>query len=75
MDYSFALHLFALMLLLLCIALVPFVLRRDPIPADSIVRIEALPPTLWPGALTRTGVAYLFGSFVLLLMACKVLIN
>jgi hypothetical protein len=53
MELSFALQFFAVMLLLVCIALVPFVARRDPVPVATIVGIHVLPRSQWPGLLTR----------------------
>lgn len=70
MDYSLALQFFALMLLLICMALVPFVMRRDPVPVRSIVQIDVLPRSQWPGTSMRVGLAGLIASFALLLAGC-----
>lgn len=74
MNYSFALQFFALVLLLISIALVPFVMRRDPVPTPSVVQMDMLPHTQWPGLLTRIGVMGLLTSFVVLLAACCLLL-
>jgi hypothetical protein len=74
MDYSFALKLFAVMLAILSISLVPFFMYRDPAPVRSVVRIEALPRPQWPGLITRMGSATLLASFVLLIGGCYLLI-
>ncbi|MCI0151966.1 hypothetical protein KNO81_39720 [Paraburkholderia sediminicola] len=74
MDFALTLQFFALMLSLISIALVPFVMGRDPVPVRSIVRIDVLPPPQWPGVLTRVGVACLLASFVVLLTGCYLLL-
>jgi hypothetical protein len=74
MDYSLALRFFVFMLTLICIALVPFIARRDPAPVAHIVRIDALPCAQWPGRVTRAGVVCLLASFVLLLALCEFLL-
>ncbi|RFU46608.1 hypothetical protein [Paraburkholderia sp. DHOC27] len=75
MDYSFALKLFAVMLAIFSLALVPFFMRRDPAPVRSIVRIEALPRPQWPSVMTRMGTVTLLSSFVLLVGGCYLLIT
>ena len=74
MDFSLALQFFALMLSLISIALAPFVMRCDPVPVRSIVRIDVLPHTPWPGVLTRAGAVCLLASFVALLTGCYLLL-
>ncbi|MGF6604890.1 hypothetical protein P3T23_009646 [Paraburkholderia sp. GAS448] len=74
MDFSLALQFFALMLALISIALVPVVMRRDPAPVRSIVRIDVLPHPEWPGLLTRVGAGCLLASFVVLLAGCYLLL-
>jgi hypothetical protein len=74
MDYSLALQFFALMLVMIGITLVPIFIRRDPVPVRSIIRIDMLPRTRWPGLLTRVGVVRLLASFVMLLgVSCLLL--
>ncbi|WP_144156711.1 hypothetical protein [Paraburkholderia sp. BCC1885] len=75
MDLSFALKFFSFVLVLFCIALMPFLVRRDPAPVPSIVSLSALPRPKWPGVVTRMGVVTLLASFVLLIGGCYLLIN
>ena len=74
MDFALTLQFFALMLSLISIALVPFVMGRDPVPVSSIVRIDVLPHPEWPGLLTRVGAGCLLASFVVLLAGCYLLL-
>jgi hypothetical protein len=75
MDFTFALHLFAVLLTILCIALVPFVLRRDPPPDCSL----PLPPparrSKWPSVLTRISALGMLASLFLLLAVCRMLVS
>lgn len=64
------LEIFAAALALLCLALVPVAIRRDPGLARRIVRMDALPRARWPNLLTRAGVACLLMSFAWLLVGC-----
>lgn len=64
------LELFALALALLCVALVPVAVRRDPGLARRIVRMDALPRERWPNLLTRAGIACMLVSFAWLLAGC-----
>jgi hypothetical protein len=73
MSASFAIELVSLVLALFCIALVPVFVRRDPAPVPSIVSIEALPRSIWPGLFTRVGTVALLMSFVLLIGGCYLL--
>jgi hypothetical protein len=75
MELSFALKFFSFVLVLFCIALVPFFVRRDPAPVPSIVSIEALPRPKWPSLVTRAGTVTLLASFVLLVGGCYLLIK
>ncbi|MBC8732856.1 hypothetical protein [Paraburkholderia sp. UCT2] len=75
MDYTLALRFFAVMLTVLCLPLATLMVRRDPLPASSTIRIDALPRAQWPAVLTRTGIGFLLASFVLLLMACCLLLD
>ncbi len=70
MELSVALEIFAVALALLCVALVPVAIRRDPGLARPIVRIDGFRRPRWPNVVTRVGVACLLVSFVLLLSAC-----
>jgi hypothetical protein len=70
MDTLSALEVFAIALALLCVALVPIAIRRDPGLARRTVRMDALPRARWPNLLTRVGVACVLLSFALLLLAC-----
>ncbi|CAH2891743.1 MAG: FIG00455022: hypothetical protein [uncultured Paraburkholderia sp.] len=70
MELSVALQIFAVALALLCVALVPVAIRRDPGLARPIVRIDGFRRPRWPNVVTRVGVACLLVSFVLLLSAC-----
>ncbi|MCI0152225.1 hypothetical protein KNO81_41195 [Paraburkholderia sediminicola] len=74
MDFSLALQFFALMLVLISIALVPIVIRRDPVAVSSTIRIDMLPRTRWPGLLTQVGVVSLLASFVMSLGVCHLLL-
>ncbi len=69
-----ALEFFAVALALLCVALVPVAIRRDPGLARRIVRMDALPRARWPNLLTRGGVACLLLSFAWLLVGCYYLL-
>ncbi|WP_144137927.1 hypothetical protein [Paraburkholderia sp. BCC1884] len=70
MNLSCALQTATVALALLCMALVPLALRRDPGLARRVVRMDRLPRTRWPNWLTRIGFACLLTSFALLLIAC-----
>lgn len=74
-DYALPLRFFAAVLTLLCITLAVFLVQRDPLPVKSTIQIDAVPRSQWPGVLTRTGVVCLLASYVLLLMACNVLLD
>ena len=65
-----ALEVIAIALALLCVALVPVAIGRDPGLARRVVRMDALPRARWPNLLTRVGVACLLLSFALLLAVC-----
>ncbi|MFM0628785.1 hypothetical protein [Paraburkholderia xenovorans] len=65
-----ALETFAIALALLCVALVPVAISRDPGLARRVVRMDALPRARWPNLLTRVGVACLLLSFAMLLAGC-----
>ncbi|EIF30328.1 hypothetical protein BCh11DRAFT_05814 [Burkholderia sp. Ch1-1] len=69
-----ALELFAAALALLCVALVPVAIRRDPGLARPIVRMDALPRARWPNLLMRGGIACLLLSFAWLLVGCYYLL-
>ncbi len=69
MDFSLALQLFAGMLTLICVALVPFAIRDEPAAMPRTVSIAALPRSKWPGVVTRAGVICLLGSFAMLIGA------
>ena len=75
MELSFALKAFSVVLVLFCIALMPFFVRRDPAPVHSVVSIEALPRSQWPSLITRMGAVTLLASFVLLIGGCYLLLN
>lgn len=75
MDLPLALQCFAVMLTLICIALVPFVIRHEPKPMPRIVSIAILPRCQWPGVLTRAGIVCLLVSFALLIAACCLLLD
>ncbi|MFM0594413.1 MULTISPECIES: hypothetical protein [Paraburkholderia] len=70
MDTSPALETFAVALALLCVALVPVAIRRDPGLARRIVRMDGLPLARWPNLLTRVGFACLLASFALFFVTC-----
>ena len=55
---------------LVCIALVPVVIRHDPGLARRVVRINAIRLPRWPNLLTRAGAGCLLASFALLVLAC-----
>ncbi|WP_168794750.1 hypothetical protein [Paraburkholderia aromaticivorans] len=65
-----ALETIAIALALLCVALVPVAISRDPGLARRVVRMEALPHARWPNLLTRVGIACVLLSFALLLASC-----
>ncbi|HEX7933971.1 MAG TPA: hypothetical protein VF573_12960 [Paraburkholderia sp.] len=70
MSFSVALECLVVTLALFCVALVPFVIRRDPGLARPIVPIDGLNRPRWPNLLTRAGIACLLVSFALLLSDC-----
>jgi hypothetical protein len=70
MELSVALETFAVALALLCVALVPVAIRRDPGLARPIIRIDGLRRPRWPNLVTRAGIACVLISFALLLTAC-----
>lgn len=75
MDLSFALQFFAAMLTLICVVLGTIVMRIDPAPMPTIVRIHGLRRSRWPCMLTRAGLACLLASFVVLLAGCYLLLT
>jgi hypothetical protein len=68
-DYTFALRFFAILLTILCVTLATFVIRREEMPTKSELKMDALPPMQAHDLRTRTAIACLLASFVLLLMA------
>ncbi|WP_027804146.1 hypothetical protein [Paraburkholderia dilworthii] len=70
MELSDALETLAVALALLCVALVPVAIRRDPGLARPIVRIDGLRRPRWPNLVTRAGIACVLISFALLLAVC-----
>ncbi|PQV52934.1 hypothetical protein [Paraburkholderia sp. BL21I4N1] len=70
MDTRLALETFSVALALLCVALVPVAIRRDPGLARRMVKMDGLPLARWPNLLTRVGCACLLASFALLFIAC-----
>jgi hypothetical protein len=70
MNILLPLETFAITLALLCVALVPVAIGRDPGLARRVVRIDAVPAARWPNLLTRVGAACLLVSFALLVGAC-----
>ncbi|QQC64046.1 hypothetical protein [Paraburkholderia ginsengisoli] len=70
MNFFLALEIFAVTLALLCVALVPVAIGRDPGLMPRIVRMDAVPKPRWPNLLMRTGVACVLMSFALLVGAC-----
>ncbi|MFM0337779.1 hypothetical protein [Paraburkholderia fungorum] len=70
MDTSLALEIFAVVLALFCVLLMPVAIRRDPGLARRIVRMDGLPRPRWPNLLTRVGIACVLASFALLLIGC-----
>ncbi|MBN3757284.1 hypothetical protein G3N95_30395 [Paraburkholderia sp. Tr-20389] len=75
MDLSFALQFFAAMLTLICVTLTAIVVRVDPAPMPTIVRIHGLRRSRWPCVLTRAGLTCLLASFVLLIAGCYLLLT
>ncbi|HWT38961.1 MAG TPA: hypothetical protein VN289_21925 [Paraburkholderia sp.] len=75
MDLSFALQFFAALLTLICITLTPIVMRVDPAPTPTILRIHGVRRSRWPCMLTRAGLACLLASFVLLIAGCYLLLT
>lgn len=75
MDISFALETFTVVLALLCVALMPVAIRRDPGLARLIARMHGLPRARWPNLLTRVGTACLLASFALLLIGCYLILT
>ncbi|MDQ0623868.1 hypothetical protein QFZ39_003078 [Paraburkholderia graminis] len=74
MELSVALETSAVSLALLCLALVPVAIRRDPGLARPIVRIDGLRRPRWPNFVTRAGIACLLVSFAMLLSACYLML-
>jgi hypothetical protein len=57
-------------LALICVALVPVVIRQDLGLARRVVQMDALRLARWPTLLTRVGAACLVASFALLVLGC-----
>jgi hypothetical protein len=55
---------------LVCMALVPVVIRRDPGLTRRVVRMDAIEVPRWPGLLTRIGAGCLLVSFAMLVLVC-----
>lgn len=55
---------------LICVALVPVAIRRDPGLARRVVRMDAIRVVRWPNLLTRIGAASLLASFAMLVLGC-----
>jgi hypothetical protein len=72
-NYTIALRFFVVMLTVLSVVLATLMMRPDPVPVRSIVRIDALPRLQWTSILVHTGAACLIASFVLILMICDLL--
>ncbi|MFL9965447.1 hypothetical protein PQR02_31275 [Paraburkholderia sediminicola] len=70
-----ALKVFVVSLALVCVALVPVALGRDPGRASRTVEIDAPAVARWPNLLTRVGIACLLVSFALLLAACYTILG
>jgi hypothetical protein len=70
MSMSVALETLAVTLALLCLALVPVAIRRDPGLARPVVPIDGFRRPRWPNFLTRAGIACLLLAFALLLTDC-----
>lgn len=75
MSTFHALKIFVVTLALVCVALVPVAIGRDPDQAPRIVEIDTLPVARWPNLLTRVGIACLLVSFALLLAACYTILG
>ena len=75
MDLSFALQFFAAILMLICVVLGTIVMRVDPAPMPTIVRIRGLRRNRWPCALTRVGLVCLLASFLVLIAGCYLLLT
>ncbi|MEI6001683.1 hypothetical protein H3V53_32330 [Paraburkholderia bengalensis] len=75
MDLSLALQFFAAMLSLICVILVGIVIRFDPAPMPTIVRIHGVRRSRWPCMLTRAGLMCVLASFVVLLVSCYLLLT
>jgi hypothetical protein len=77
MDLSFTLQFFAAMLTLICVVLGTIVVRIDPAPVPTIVRIHGLRRrrSRWPCMLTRAGLVCLLASFVVLIAGCYLLLT
>lgn len=70
MNPFYLLQIITVSVALVCIALVPLVIRHDPGLARRVVRIDAIRLARWPNLLTRVGAACLLASFALLVLAC-----
>jgi hypothetical protein len=70
-----ALKIFVVTLALICLALVPVAIGRDPGQTARIAEMDALPVARWPNLLTRVGIACLLVSFALMLAACYTILG
>jgi uncharacterized membrane protein len=75
MDLSFALQFFAAMLTLICVALSIVVVRLDPTPMHTIVRIHGMRRARWPARVTRAGLVCVLASFAVLVGCCYLLLT
>ncbi|MEM5435404.1 hypothetical protein [Paraburkholderia diazotrophica] len=75
MDLLFTLQFFAAMLALICVALGIILMRIDPAPMPTIVRIHGMRRSKWPCVVTRAGLVCLLASFALLVGGCYLLLT
>jgi hypothetical protein len=74
MNTFVLLQIFAVVVALICIALVPLAIRHDPGLARRVVQMDGIRLARWPNLLTRVGAACLLASFAMLVLLCYYLL-
>jgi hypothetical protein len=74
MNTFLLLQILAVVVALICIALVPLAIRHDPGLARRVVRMDGIHLARWPNLLTRVGAACLLASFAMLVFVCYYLL-
>lgn len=70
MNTHLILQIVTVAVALLCMVLVPVVIRSDPGLMRRVVRMDAIEIPRWPGLLMRFGAGCLLVSFAMLVLVC-----